>query len=209
MHPLLNLLRTASSPFRRNAHHPVAADGHRPSRGAYARPVERATKGPVEDRDPGVGDPALSRARRRRRWWRRLRARTRAVRARVRRTTLGRVGWRIGVGVVGGLLLLVGVVAIPGPGQGWALVFLALAILSTEFRWAHRARTALWVRLVRARASYAASSPARRAAVVVGLVVLVAVCLSAAWWLSLLLAGVPTWLPDPVAELLDRVPGVD
>ena len=86
---------------------------------------------------------------------------------------------------------MVGVLAIPGPGQGWALVFLALAILSTEFRWAHRARTALWVRLVRARKAYAALPPGRRALVVLGLVLLVAVCLALAWWVSLLLAGVP------------------
>jgi uncharacterized protein (TIGR02611 family) len=127
----------------------------------------------------------------------------------VRRTTLGRVGWRIGVGVVGGLLLIVGVLAIPGPGQGWALVFLALAVLSTEFRWAHRARTELWVRLVRARAAYAAASPARRALIVIGLVVLVAVCLATAWWVSLLLAGVPGWVPAPAADLLTQVPGVE
>ncbi len=131
------------------------------------------------------------------------------MRARARRTTAGRVGWRIGVGVVGGLLLVVGVLAIPGPGQGWALVFLALAILSTEFRWAHRARTVLWARLVRARDAYAAASPARRALLMAGLVLLVVVCLALAWWVSLLLAGVPGWVPRPVADLLDRVPGVD
>ncbi|MFC3687430.1 PGPGW domain-containing protein [Aquipuribacter hungaricus] len=164
---------------------------------------------PDVEEDPVLGDPATRPGRRSPRWWRHLRARTRAVRARVRRTTVGRVGWRIGVGVVGGLLLVVGVVAIPGPGQGWALVFLALAILSTEFRWANRARTALWVRLVRARRAYAAMSPARRALVVVGLVLLVAVCLAAAWWVSLLLAGIPGWVPSPAADLLDRVPGVD
>ena len=131
------------------------------------------------------------------------------MRARVRRTTAGRVGWRIGVGVVGGLLLLVGVLAIPGPGQGWALVFLALAILSTEFSWANRARTALWVRLGRARRLYAAASPARRALLSVSLVVLVAVCLTLAWWVSLLITGLPGWVPDPAANLLTQVPGVD
>lgn len=169
--------------------------------------MERTAPGPVDDRGP-ADDAGPPRAGRRGRWWLRLRARTRAVRARVRRTPAGRVGWRIGVGVVGGLLLVVGVLAIPGPGQGWALVFLALAILSTEFRWAHRARTALWVRLVRARKAYAALPPGRRALVVVGLVLLVAVCLALAWWVSLLLAGVPGWVPEPAADLLGRVPGV-
>lgn len=131
------------------------------------------------------------------------------MRARVRRTPAGRVGWRIGVGLVGGLLLVVGVLAIPGPGQGWALVFLALAILSTEFGWAHRARTTLWGQLVRARDRYAASSPARRALLSLGLVLLVAVCLALAWWGSLLLAGIPGWFPDPAEDVLTQVPGVD
>jgi uncharacterized protein (TIGR02611 family) len=54
--------------------------------------------------------------------------------------------YRIGVGVVGTLVLLVGIVAIPYPGPGWAIVFLGLAILSSEFDGAKRA-----LRLVRAR----------------------------------------------------------
>jgi len=127
----------------------------------------------------------------------------------VRRTTAGRVGWRIGVGVVGGILLVVGVVAIPGPGQGWALVFLALAILSTEFSWAHRARLALWARLGQARRAYAASSTAGRMLLSIGLVAVVPVCLALAWWLSLTVAGLPGWMPDPAANLLTRVPGID
>lgn len=45
---------------------------------------------------------------------------------------------RIGVGIVGGLLLVVGIIAIPYPGPGWLIVFTALAILATEFVWAHR-----------------------------------------------------------------------
>jgi uncharacterized protein (TIGR02611 family) len=68
--------------------------------------------------------------------WRRTRARVRVVRSRVRRTPAGRIAWRAGVGLIGGIVLLVGVIAIPGPGQGWAMVFLGLAILSTEFSWA-------------------------------------------------------------------------
>lgn len=43
---------------------------------------------------------------------------------------------RVLIGTVGGLLLVIGVIAIPYPGPGWAIVFVALAILSTEFEWA-------------------------------------------------------------------------
>lgn len=46
--------------------------------------------------------------------------------------------YRVVVGVVGLAVLLVGIVAIPYPGPGWAIVFVGLAILATEFYWAHR-----------------------------------------------------------------------
>lgn len=41
--------------------------------------------------------------------------------------------YRTAVGVVGGSVFGVGVLAIPYPGPGWAIVFLGLAILATEF----------------------------------------------------------------------------
>jgi uncharacterized protein (TIGR02611 family) len=48
------------------------------------------------------------------------------------------LGYRIGVGVVGLLVLGVGILAIPYPGPGWAIVFVGLAILATEFEWARK-----------------------------------------------------------------------
>lgn len=42
------------------------------------------------------------------------------------------------VGIVGGFIVLVGIVAIPYPGPGWLIVFSGLAILSIEFEWAKR-----------------------------------------------------------------------
>jgi uncharacterized protein (TIGR02611 family) len=44
----------------------------------------------------------------------------------------------VAVGVVGLTVLVIGIVAIPYPGPGWAIVFLGLAILATEFYWARR-----------------------------------------------------------------------
>ncbi len=35
-------------------------------------------------------------------------------------------------------MLLVGIIAIPYPGPGWAIVFVGLAILASEFEWARR-----------------------------------------------------------------------
>lgn len=48
------------------------------------------------------------------------------------------LGYRLLVGVVGLLVLGVGILAIPYPGPGWAIVFIGLAILATEFEWARR-----------------------------------------------------------------------
>lgn len=45
---------------------------------------------------------------------------------------------KILIGIAGGLVLVVGIVAIPYPGPGWLIVFSGLAILSTEFVWAKR-----------------------------------------------------------------------
>ena len=47
-------------------------------------------------------------------------------------------GYRIAVAVVGLVALGVGIVAIPYPGPGWAIVFVGLGILATEFDWARR-----------------------------------------------------------------------
>ncbi|MGD9621979.1 MAG: TIGR02611 family protein [Mycolicibacterium sp.] len=48
------------------------------------------------------------------------------------------LGYRITVAVVGLLVLAAGIVAIPYPGPGWAIVFVGLAILATEFEWARK-----------------------------------------------------------------------
>lgn len=47
-------------------------------------------------------------------------------------------GYRIAIAVVGLAVLGVGILAIPYPGPGWAIVFVGLAILATEFDWARR-----------------------------------------------------------------------
>jgi uncharacterized protein (TIGR02611 family) len=45
---------------------------------------------------------------------------------------------RVAIGTVGGIVLVVGIIAIPYPGPGWLIVFTGLGILSTEFAWAQR-----------------------------------------------------------------------
>ncbi len=51
------------------------------------------------------------------------------------------------IGIVGSVVLLAGLIAIPYPGPGWLIVFAGLAILATEFDWAQ------WL-LDRARSKY-------------------------------------------------------
>lgn len=45
------------------------------------------------------------------------------------------------VGVVGGLITLIGVVALVAPGPGWLIIFTGLGILASEFAWAARVLT--------------------------------------------------------------------
>jgi uncharacterized protein (TIGR02611 family) len=47
-------------------------------------------------------------------------------------------GYRIAIALIGLAILGVGILAIPYPGPGWAIVFVGLAILATEFEWARR-----------------------------------------------------------------------
>jgi uncharacterized protein (TIGR02611 family) len=55
-----------------------------------------------------------------------------------------RFAYRLGVGILGGVIALGGLVLVPLPGPGWLVVFLGLAILGTEFAWARR--LAAWVK---------------------------------------------------------------
>ena len=48
---------------------------------------------------------------------------------------------RILVGFVGGLVTLIGVVALVAPGPGWLIIFTGLGILASEFAWAARVLT--------------------------------------------------------------------
>ncbi|MFC6086757.1 TIGR02611 family protein [Sphaerisporangium aureirubrum] len=56
----------------------------------------------------------------------------------VRATRTGRLTLRVVVGVVGATLVIGGLLLVPLPGPGWLIVFAGLAVLATEFAWAHR-----------------------------------------------------------------------
>lgn len=65
--------------------------------------------------------------------------RLRAWREAIRQRRGTNAAYRILVGITGGVVLAGGIIAIPYPGPGWAIVFIGLAILASEFVWAHHA----------------------------------------------------------------------
>ncbi len=67
-----------------------------------------------------------------------IRRMLRRVRAELARHPRLERAHRIGVGLLGGTISLFGLLMVPLPGPGWLVVFLGLAILGTEFRWARR-----------------------------------------------------------------------
>ncbi|TFD62797.1 TIGR02611 family protein [Cryobacterium suzukii] len=46
--------------------------------------------------------------------------------------------YRLGVGLLGTMIVSIGIILIPLPGPGWLIVFLGLAVLGTEFASARR-----------------------------------------------------------------------
>ena len=54
----------------------------------------------------------------------------------IRANPTGRMALKISIGVLGTIVVAVGIVLIPFPGPGWAIVILGLAIWAVEFAWA-------------------------------------------------------------------------
>jgi len=60
-------------------------------------------------------------------------------RAHVKSSRSGSLVWRILVGVIGGLVTVLGAIALVAPGPGWLIIFAGLGILASEFAWADKA----------------------------------------------------------------------
>jgi uncharacterized protein (TIGR02611 family) len=95
---------------------------------------------------------------------------------RIRKTPHGRMALKIGVGTVGTLVVALGLLLIPFPGPGWAIVILGLAIWALEFAWAKnlleftKRHVQAWTRWVRRQ-----SLPVRVVLGVLGLIFVAAV----------------------------------
>jgi uncharacterized protein (TIGR02611 family) len=164
--------------------------GHRPDDGS------RTPVTPPSPSDDLYGDPNILIDAHEDRW---------AWRARIKSKPTTRRLYRGVVGVVGVTIVLLGVVALPAPGPGWAIIFVGLAVLASEFEKAqqlldfakkHVRRWTVWVTrqhvFVR---------------MLVGLAVLALVL--AIFWAYFAVVGVPGWLPDMAEKpLLQFVPGL-
>jgi uncharacterized protein (TIGR02611 family) len=113
--------------------------------------------------------------------------------------------YRIIVGVVGLIIVVVGLIMVPFPGPGWFVVLLGLAVWASEFEWAqrllHRAKHTLmtWNQWLRPQPWW-----------VQGLALLVtAVSVAVIFWLVFLISGVPGFFPDAVQEWIKKVPGLE
>ena len=99
--------------------------------------------------------------------------------------------YRVGVGLVGGLVVAFGVVTIPLPGPGWLTVIAGLFVLATEFLWAERL-----LEYTRRRVSAWTEWLNRQPVVVrLGVAALTAAFVYAALVVTLHVIGVPGWVP--------------
>lgn len=60
------------------------------------------------------------------------------LRGRAQRGRVGRLAWKIAVGLLGFLIIVTGIVLLPLPGPGWLIIFAGIGIWATEFAWAGR-----------------------------------------------------------------------
>jgi len=54
----------------------------------------------------------------------------------IKKTKVGKIVWRIIIGIIGGGVTVAGGIALIGPGPGVLIVLAGLGILATEFAWA-------------------------------------------------------------------------
>jgi uncharacterized protein (TIGR02611 family) len=113
--------------------------------------------------------------------------------------------YRILVAVVGSLLILLGAATgwLPGPG-GIPLALLGLAVLASEYEWAHRLLQ--WAKEKVHEAGERARRQPRWVRWLGGVATAAAVV--AVLWLGLAVLGVPGWFPGQVTATLNGLPGI-
>lgn len=98
------------------------------------------------------------------------------------KSRLRQILWRVFITVVGGAIVLGGIALLPLPGPGWAVIFLGLAVLASEYVWARRL-----LRYTKDRAAGAANSVLKKEnrglALSLGLVAALLVAAVVSWYL--------------------------
>lgn len=122
-------------------------------------------------------------------------------RASIRRNPRQLFFYRIAVGLAGLLLMVAAVVTGPFPGPGGIPLFLlGLAVWSSEFEWAQNVM--LWFKKQFHR--YRGWSRKRR----IGFWVLFLACVWSGGYVTMMVSGIPPWLPTQVEDFLAMFPGL-
>lgn len=127
-----------------------------------------------------------------------------AWRVRLRRNPVTHLAYRTTVGIIGGIVTIGGLVMVPAPGPGWAVVILGLVILASEFEFAQRLLDFV-KRHVRRWNAWVMSQP-MWVRFLIGFATLLLVW--AILWGMLALTGVPDFFPDWAEEQLRRLLGI-
>ncbi|HLM20100.1 MAG TPA: PGPGW domain-containing protein [Propionibacteriaceae bacterium] len=109
--------------------------------------------------------------------------------------------YRFVVGFLGLILIVLGFIIAPLPGPGGApLILLGLAVWSSEFEWAHQLMQWFKAKLHR----YRTWSGSKKGLFWVAFFS----CCGLFGYAYLVITGIPTWLPESVNLLLQRLPGL-
>jgi uncharacterized protein (TIGR02611 family) len=127
--------------------------------------------------------------------------RLRGWRERIRARRSTRHLYQVLIALLGGSIVVGGLFLVPLPGPGWLIVILGLAVLASEFAWAHRLLQFVkqtltnWTRWLREQALWVRLSVTLATFAFVLSVV----------WAVLRVGGVPGWVPD---SIVDWIPGI-
>lgn len=96
-------------------------------------------------------------------------------------SALRRLIWRVVATTIGVLIVVAGLSMLVLPGPGWAVIFLGLAVLATEYAWAHRLLV-----VTKDKAQGAASSAwapeNRKRTIVLSLIVVLLIAAAVSWY---------------------------
>lgn len=125
-------------------------------------------------------------------------------RRRIRSNPASHRVYRSAVAVLGLVVVVIGLIAVPAPGPGWLIVFIGVSIWASEFEWAQRLlywgkdRLREWQHWLQSKPWWVSALVALGTAAIVACV----------FWAYFAWVGPPSWLPDVVEGWLDRLPGV-